>query len=299
MAHEKRRINKTMTLGQKLAGYRRLSGMTQQQLGDYLNISPQAISKWEKDLSEPALATLRVLSELYKVSVDEILDLKSGFPDISVLSDNEDKTDKENSQTATIGFCKDCGIAVTEVNLGATQPVVLCKSCLEAKEAKQKAAADAERLRLQQEAIREENIKRTEKAHRRNHLIWSLSVASIAAIIVASILIADMVGNFSVSSLVGALIFTYVIFSFVSCLFYECVVQDLVADWFSKSINLPGLIFSFDLDGIIWLIGMKLLFWVIGLLFGIICAIIGIILALICAPFVFPFVMRNVKRGTA
>ena len=110
--------------------------------------------------------------------------------------------------------------------------------------------------------------------------------------------------HISLKSIVPNVLFCFpwtfcLIFSFVSCLFYECVVQDLVADWFSKSINLPGLIFSFDLDGIIWLIGMKLLFWVIGLLFGIICAIIGIILALICAPFVFPFVMRNVKRGTA
>ena len=34
-----------MTLGKKLAGYRKLAGMTQQQLGDILNLSAQAISK--------------------------------------------------------------------------------------------------------------------------------------------------------------------------------------------------------------------------------------------------------------
>ena len=81
-----------MTIGQKLAGYRKLSGMTQQQLGDYLNISAQAISKWEKDLSEPALATLRVLADLYKVSIDELLNLESGFDVPAVLTaDNKEQ----------------------------------------------------------------------------------------------------------------------------------------------------------------------------------------------------------------
>ena len=70
-----------MTLGRKLAGYRKLAGFTQQQLGEHLNLSAQAISKWEKDLTEPDLATLRVLAELYKVTVDELLDLNSGFQD--------------------------------------------------------------------------------------------------------------------------------------------------------------------------------------------------------------------------
>ena len=285
-----------MTLGQKLAGYRRLSGMTQQQLGEYLNISPQAISKWEKDLSEPALATLRALSELYKVSVDEILDLKSGFSDMSVL--NEEATESEPASITTIGFCKDCGITVTEENLGAKQPVVLCKSCLEKREADKKAEAEARRRKLQEEAAIEAGKERARRSEIKRQLAWSLSVASIVAGILAIILIAGLIDNFEMSTFIVAIVLTYMVFSFVACLFYDCVVQELVVDWFSKSLHLPGLIFTFDLDGIIWLIGMKLLFWVLGLLFGIITGLIGILLGLICAPFVFPFVMRSVRKGT-
>lgn len=288
-----------MTLGQKLAGYRRLSGMTQQQLGDYLNISPQAISKWEKDLSEPALATLRALSELYKVSVDEILDLKSGFPSTGALLNNEEKeAEKETSTTVTIGFCKECGITVTEENLGRKQPAVLCKHCLEMKEARIQAAAEAERARIQQEVQREKYSREIRKEKANKHLILSLSFAAAAAIIVLVLFITSMIEDFSMGLFVTALIFTYVTFSFVACLFYDCIVQEVILDWFTKSLNLPGLIFTFDLDGIIWLIGMKLLFWVIGLIFGIFTAIIGIIIGAVCAPFVFPFVMRKVKRGT-
>jgi transcriptional regulator with XRE-family HTH domain len=58
-----------MSLGRKLANYRKLAGFTQQQLGEALNLSPQAISKWENDLAEPDLATLRALSELYKIPI--------------------------------------------------------------------------------------------------------------------------------------------------------------------------------------------------------------------------------------
>ena len=291
-----------MTIGQKLAVYRRLSGMTQQQLGDYLNISPQAISKWEKDLSEPALATLRALAELYKVSVDEILDLKSGFSDINVLSATEEPSEKESAapQTATsqtIGFCKECGITVTEENLGAKQPVVLCKSCFELREARKVAAAEAQRKKLQEEAAIEAGKERVRRQKIKSRLTWSLSVASIVAGLLAARLISGMIGNFEFSSLIVTIVLTYMVFSFVSCLFFDCVVQDVVFDWFSKSIHFPGLIFTFDLDGFIWLIGMKLLFWALGLLLGIVTGIIGVLLGLICAPFAFPFVMRRVKKG--
>ena len=63
-----------MTLGKKLANYRKLAGLTQQQLGEKLNISPQAISKWENDLAEPDLSTIRALSKLYNISIVELIE---------------------------------------------------------------------------------------------------------------------------------------------------------------------------------------------------------------------------------
>ena len=80
-----------MTLGQKLAEYRRLSGMTQKQLGERLNISAQAISKWEKDLTEPALSTIRTLARLYEVTVDALLD-----PDVAPSKPGSEVTPAQN-----------------------------------------------------------------------------------------------------------------------------------------------------------------------------------------------------------
>ena len=63
-----------MTLGKWLLMLRKKNYYTQQALGEKLNISAQAISKWENDLSEPDLATLKKLAELYNISVSEIID---------------------------------------------------------------------------------------------------------------------------------------------------------------------------------------------------------------------------------
>lgn len=62
-----------MTTGERLAFYRKKSAMTQQQLGEQLNVSAQAVSKWENDQSEPDIATLCKMAEIYRVSVDELV----------------------------------------------------------------------------------------------------------------------------------------------------------------------------------------------------------------------------------
>lgn len=65
-----------MTLGKRLKILRKMNYYTQQTLAQELNISAQAISKWENDLSEPDLATLRKLAELYKISLSELLEFQ-------------------------------------------------------------------------------------------------------------------------------------------------------------------------------------------------------------------------------
>lgn len=47
-----------MTYGQKIAQLRKISNMTQAKLGELLNVSAQAVSKWEHDIAEPDLATI-------------------------------------------------------------------------------------------------------------------------------------------------------------------------------------------------------------------------------------------------
>lgn len=62
-----------MTLGEKLAMYRKQNNYTQEQLAELLGVSRQAVSKWESDLAYPETEKLVKLSELYDCSLDYLI----------------------------------------------------------------------------------------------------------------------------------------------------------------------------------------------------------------------------------
>ena len=66
-----------MSLGKRLAQLRKKANLTQSELGDKLNISAQAISKWENDTSEPDIATLRKLAGIYNIRISDILETEN------------------------------------------------------------------------------------------------------------------------------------------------------------------------------------------------------------------------------
>lgn len=60
-------------IGKSIAAYRKNKGYTQDALAEKLNISPQAISKWETGTGLPEASMLIELSRLFNVSIDDIL----------------------------------------------------------------------------------------------------------------------------------------------------------------------------------------------------------------------------------
>lgn len=66
-------MEKMESFGNRLAALRKSRGLTQEDLAERLNISPQAVSKWENDLTSPDLDTLSQLAEIFEVSADELL----------------------------------------------------------------------------------------------------------------------------------------------------------------------------------------------------------------------------------
>ena len=61
------------TLGKRIATLRKEKNLKQDDLAQKLNISPQAISKWENDLTCPDISILPDLSSILGVSIDELL----------------------------------------------------------------------------------------------------------------------------------------------------------------------------------------------------------------------------------
>ena len=56
-----------MTLAEKLKSARENAGYSQSQVAERLNISRQAVSRWENGRAYPDIDNLVVLSEIYKV----------------------------------------------------------------------------------------------------------------------------------------------------------------------------------------------------------------------------------------
>lgn len=63
-------------LGEKIAYYRRLNTMTQEELARQLNVSAQAVSKWEQKITSPDIALLPEIAKLFNVSIDELFGMK-------------------------------------------------------------------------------------------------------------------------------------------------------------------------------------------------------------------------------
>ena len=62
-----------MSLAEKLVTLRKQKGLTQMDLAERLNVSRQAISRWEVGVAVPSTDNLKVLGDLYGVSVDYLL----------------------------------------------------------------------------------------------------------------------------------------------------------------------------------------------------------------------------------
>ncbi len=63
-----------MNLGNKIRELRRSRNLTQEQLAASLNISAQAVSKWEMGASYPDMTMIPTIAALFKVSLDELFD---------------------------------------------------------------------------------------------------------------------------------------------------------------------------------------------------------------------------------
>lgn len=85
-----------MTLGKKLSILRKQANLTQEELADKLNVSRQAITKWENDTGLPELDNIKKLSSMFNISVDELLDYK--VEQINIPCASSEEITKENSK---------------------------------------------------------------------------------------------------------------------------------------------------------------------------------------------------------
>ena len=61
-------------LGEKILNLRKKNGLSQEELGEKINVTRQTISNWELNETSPNPDQLKLLSKVLKVSIDDLLD---------------------------------------------------------------------------------------------------------------------------------------------------------------------------------------------------------------------------------
>lgn len=312
-----------MAIGNNLKKLRTNKGMTQKELADSLCVSSQAVSRWENDEVEPDISTLSKLSSIFGVPVDAIIngdfekkddaaeEVAAAAAVATVISEVTESKHEETGPTpstsevravssspasttsSVIGTCTGCGKVLHsgDVYYTDSHPAYTSRHrghtyhhagytrhyCPECEELRRKGKLDS-----------------TTGARRpkfgKKRLIFSLIFGIIT-------LVGLMIVFFAATKMSPALaiflpiLFGYGVFADIYCLFTDCYIGEVFVDIATWSVKFPGIIFSFDLDGLAFLIVMKILFAIIGFFIGVAVLLFAIGVSMFLSLFTFPFVV--------
>ena len=118
------------TFGERFTRLRKKLGFKQEDIANKVNVSPQAVSKWENDVSAPDISILPELADMLNVTLDELLgrkvietklvseherkDINKMILKINVLSSEGDKV-KVNLPLSIIKVCLDSNVELPSI----------------------------------------------------------------------------------------------------------------------------------------------------------------------------------------
>lgn len=284
-------------LSDNIKSLRAKKGLTQKELADMLHVTAQAVSRWENGDVEPSVNTIKDMAKIFEVSTDDLLgdnELREETaaavePEISEI-DEESIAEKVAAKIAAeqkpvLAVCEQCNRPLYDSKeivryskshgRGNTVQHVICTKCQ--KENKEKARIAA--------------INYSANCRKRSY-IWGgiISAAALALWFVIA-----LSSQFETGLLIAGIITSVLLFPFLSCLFLKNnFVGDMVEDIATFGfVRFPGLIFELSLDGIIWLLTVKLLFWILGIIIATIMTILGVAIGMIVGLFVYPFALSK------
>lgn len=283
-----------MSLGENIHKLRTAKEMTQKQLADKLFVTAQAVSRWENNEVEPNINVLNAMAEIFEVSLDTIINGEKEEPEVKEVIKEEIRI-KENVAT-----CQDCHKALfsddvikkyERFHYQGTKPrrkvgeiVTLCEDCYQ-----------------KQIALDEEKAKRAydDKLRSLKHQrIWAYSMGALAGIIllIVFIVVAKNLEFNTAVTIIGSIVSLYGGFALVYCLIWETFIQDVFLTIAGFGfVKMPGLIFSFSIDGFIAFIIVKIILAIIAFILAAIAIIIACAISMVLAIFAFPFYNGKIK----
>lgn len=93
-----------MSLGNNLFHARKKSGLSQEEVAEKLGVSRQTISKWELDVTLPDIQQSKRLSNLYHLTLDELIDFDIDVREIEqIIERTREETEQKIDWTSMWG----------------------------------------------------------------------------------------------------------------------------------------------------------------------------------------------------
>lgn len=294
-----------MTVGQKIKRLRNEKNLTQKDLADQVHVTFQTVSKWENDENEPDIGTLRELTKLFGCSMDYLLSEEDEQPveepkqevveATPVVAPVEQVTKTIIIHQNELHVCARCGEDINEEDLvseditkkerhgRSTRTVSVGqtfyhKACFE--QVKKERADAARRVKLEKAKIA-----------KRRCFGWGFAAGTIALGISLWIFLSNPQYFHPALGVALSLLAGYAIFSMIYCILSGSYIGDVFVWCASASIRLPGIIFTWDLEGLIFLVVMKIFLSILAFLFGILALGFAIAFSSTLGMFSFPFVL--------
>ena len=319
-----------MERGQLIAYHRKRLKLTQTELGEKVNVTAQAVSKWEKGLSEPDLSTIQKLCKIFEIDVTEFFaeepsegtaensPIEAPSEEAAPAISPSEKIKPAPSEEATPAA------APSEIVGPAAAPVIAEEA------APAVAAAPAKRppVPVQPKIIVgycdrckrpiDQREKYTVEHHGRGAGVQYLycpqckhemdlsnanyEYSHCKKMFKWSMLWGGIAGGAVVLlSVILAIVFkeslallllavAAMAFAFTAQCFWNGFLIEFL-QFFLHSFRMPLLIFHLDLNGIIWFITVKLFLMVLSGLLSVLLFILGLFLTFLISIFVFPFTL--------
>ena len=307
-----------MTLGQKLKKLRTEKGLTQKELADRLHVTFQTVSKWENDENEPDISTLKELAKLYDCSVDYLI--SEDEEEIVEETPVEDPTPVEPTSTEPapepvvktivihtkeLHVCERCHKDIPEDDL-AMEDICVRPAGRGRSAEYRKAYYHKKCLTFtKNDRATVEQRERERKMARAKKLSFGLGIAGGVIALIIALLVFLLVPECKAAlnpfaAIILSVVIGYAIFADLYCILSGSYIGDVFSSVSGWSIRLPGLIFSWSLEGFAWLIAMKILFMIIGFLFGLFVIIVAVSISAALSAISFPFVLiHNIRTNYA
>lgn len=116
-----------MTLNNKIKNIRQKSGLTQEAFAEKINVSRQAVTKWETAKGIPDIENLKMISKVFHISLDELLNEQDELNDGKSIKAQHNNTNAINDDNLTDFVGSNCSIELKSWSDGAYDVTLLSK----------------------------------------------------------------------------------------------------------------------------------------------------------------------------